>query len=126
MVTEPSLSSIRKIEVSAPHSLTSMPSSTSRRRFLIGSAGIAAATSLPAVTVAAISRQANASTQSLGAVGNAEWTGVPLSALWERAGLVDEVCELVFEGADRGVPKEEPTIGTLASAARNPAASGSL
>ena len=64
MVTEPSLSSIRKIEVSAPHSLTSMPSSTSRRRFLIGSAGIAAAASLPAVTVAAISRQANASTQS--------------------------------------------------------------
>jgi DMSO/TMAO reductase YedYZ molybdopterin-dependent catalytic subunit len=44
----------------------------------------------------------------LGAVGNAEWTGVPLSAVWERAGLVDEVCELVFEGADRGVPKEEP------------------
>src|ERR1700680_5151223 len=44
----------------------------------------------------------------LGAVGNAEWTGVPLSALLERAGLADEVCELVLEGADRGVPKEEP------------------
>src|SRR6202030_1691600 len=44
----------------------------------------------------------------LGAVGNAEWTGVPLSVLLERAGLADEVCELVFEGADRGVPKEEP------------------
>ncbi len=26
----------------------------------------------------------------------------------ERAGLTDEVCELVLEGADRGVPKEEP------------------
>jgi DMSO/TMAO reductase YedYZ molybdopterin-dependent catalytic subunit len=44
----------------------------------------------------------------LGAVGNAEWTGVPLSLLLERAGLADEVCELVLEGADRGVPKEEP------------------
>ncbi|WMT77471.1 sulfite oxidase [Bradyrhizobium sp. Ash2021] len=44
----------------------------------------------------------------LGAVGNAEWTGVPLSILLERAGLADEVCELVLEGADRGVPKEEP------------------
>ena len=44
----------------------------------------------------------------LGAVGNAEWTGVPLSMLLERAGLADEVCELVLEGADRGVPKEEP------------------
>src|SRR6202022_4152579 len=43
----------------------------------------------------------------LGAVGNAEWTGVPLSVLLERAGLVDEVCELVLEGADRGVQKEE-------------------
>jgi len=44
----------------------------------------------------------------LGAVGNAEWTGVPLSALLEDAGLVDDVCEIVLEGADRGVPKEEP------------------
>jgi DMSO/TMAO reductase YedYZ molybdopterin-dependent catalytic subunit len=44
----------------------------------------------------------------LGAVGNAEWTGVPLSILLERAGLADDVCELVLEGADRGVPKEEP------------------
>jgi DMSO/TMAO reductase YedYZ molybdopterin-dependent catalytic subunit len=44
----------------------------------------------------------------LGAVGNAEWTGVPLSMLLERAGLADDVCEVVLEGADRGVPKEEP------------------
>src|SRR6266699_5890756 len=44
----------------------------------------------------------------LGAVGNAEWTGVPLSALLESAGLADDVCEIVLEGADRGVPKEEP------------------
>jgi len=44
----------------------------------------------------------------LGAVGNAEWTGVPLSVILERAGLANDVCELVLEGADRGVPKEEP------------------
>jgi DMSO/TMAO reductase YedYZ molybdopterin-dependent catalytic subunit len=44
----------------------------------------------------------------LGAVGNAEWTGVPLRALLERAGLDDGACEVVFEGADRGIPTEEP------------------
>src|ERR1700722_12441173 len=44
----------------------------------------------------------------LGAVGNAEWTGVPLRVLLERAGLVGEACEVILEGADRGMPKEEP------------------
>jgi DMSO/TMAO reductase YedYZ molybdopterin-dependent catalytic subunit len=44
----------------------------------------------------------------LGAVSNAEWTGVPLRALLERAGLADDACEIVLEGADRGTPKEEP------------------
>ena len=44
----------------------------------------------------------------LGAVGNAEWTGVPLRALLERAGLEDDACEIVLEGADRGTPAEEP------------------
>src|SRR6266404_3392633 len=42
----------------------------------------------------------------LGAIGNAEWTGVPLSVLLERAGLADDACEIVLEGPDRGVPKE--------------------
>src|SRR5437879_5718485 len=37
----------------------------------------------------------------LGAVGNAEWTGVPLAALLERAGLQEDTCEIVLEGADR-------------------------
>src|SRR6201987_1612089 len=45
----------------------------------------------------------------LGAVSNAEWTGVPLRALLERAGLEEDACEIVLEGADRGTPKE----GTL-------------
>src|SRR5712672_2031431 len=44
----------------------------------------------------------------LGAAGNAEWTGVPLRALLERAGLAEDACEIVLEGADRGTPKEEP------------------
>jgi DMSO/TMAO reductase YedYZ molybdopterin-dependent catalytic subunit len=44
----------------------------------------------------------------LGAAGNAEWTGVPLRTLLRRAGLADDACEIVLEGADRGTPKEEP------------------
>src|SRR5260370_40073771 len=44
----------------------------------------------------------------LGAVSNAEWRGVPLRALLERAGLAEDACEIVLEGADRGTPKEEP------------------
>src|ERR1700704_3174406 len=55
----------------------------------------------------------------LGAVGNAEWTGVSLSMLLERAGLADEVCELVLEGADRGVPTEEPKPPAPISYARS-------
>src|SRR6202140_4108430 len=44
----------------------------------------------------------------LGGVKNAEWAGVPLRALLERAGLAEDACEIVLEGADRGTPKEEP------------------
>src|SRR5437870_1808 len=44
----------------------------------------------------------------LGAVGNAEWTGVPLAALLEHAGLEEDACEVVLEGADRGTPTEAP------------------
>jgi DMSO/TMAO reductase YedYZ molybdopterin-dependent catalytic subunit len=43
----------------------------------------------------------------LGAVSNAEWTGVPLRALLERAGLDDSACEIVLEGADRGMVSGE-------------------
>ena len=35
-------------------------------------------------------------------VSTAEWTGVPLRALLERAGLREEAREIVFHGADRG------------------------
>jgi DMSO/TMAO reductase YedYZ molybdopterin-dependent catalytic subunit len=44
----------------------------------------------------------------LGAVSTANWTGVPLSALLERAGVNAEACEILFESCDRGTPKEEP------------------
>src|SRR5215470_3303827 len=39
----------------------------------------------------------------LGAVGTAEWTGVPLSVLLDRATLKPNVCEVVLEGADGGM-----------------------
>ena len=43
-----------------------------------------------------------------GAVGNAEWTGVPLSALLERAGVRADAVEVVLEGADQGELKDDP------------------
>jgi DMSO/TMAO reductase YedYZ molybdopterin-dependent catalytic subunit len=42
----------------------------------------------------------------LGAVGNAEWTGVPLSVLLELAGATADATEVILEGADTG-PVEE-------------------
>src|SRR5947199_6448267 len=47
----------------------------------------------------------------LGAVGTAEWTGVPLSVLLNRATLKPNACEVVLEGADGGMledPKSPP------------------
>ena len=47
----------------------------------------------------------------LGAIGNAEWTGVPLSVLLGRATLKPNACEIVLEGADLGMledPKSPP------------------
>jgi DMSO/TMAO reductase YedYZ molybdopterin-dependent catalytic subunit len=47
----------------------------------------------------------------LGAVGTAEWTGVPLSLLLDRASLKPNVSEVILEGADGGMleePKSPP------------------
>ena len=47
----------------------------------------------------------------LGAVGTAEWTGVPLSVLLDRATLKPNACEVVLEGVDCGMleaPKSPP------------------
>ena len=43
-----------------------------------------------------------------GAVGTAEWTGVPLRALLERAGVAPGAVEVVLEGADSGAVNDEP------------------
>jgi DMSO/TMAO reductase YedYZ molybdopterin-dependent catalytic subunit len=40
-----------------------------------------------------------------GAVGHAEWSGVPLRFVLEEAGLTPETCEIVLEGADIGTEK---------------------
>ncbi|HEX8077589.1 MAG TPA: sulfite oxidase, partial [Chthoniobacterales bacterium] len=44
----------------------------------------------------------------LGAVGNASWTGVPLSAVLERAGVGANALEVILEGADEGEVDKTP------------------
>lgn len=44
----------------------------------------------------------------LGAVSNAEWTGVPLAAVLKRAGVKVGAAEVVLEGADNGAIAKEP------------------
>jgi DMSO/TMAO reductase YedYZ molybdopterin-dependent catalytic subunit len=44
----------------------------------------------------------------LGAVGTANWTGVPLAAVLERVGVKSGAVEVVLEGADTGEIKEDP------------------
>ena len=44
----------------------------------------------------------------LGAVSTAEWTGVPLKTVLEKAGVRDSAIEVVLEGADRGEIKKPP------------------
>jgi DMSO/TMAO reductase YedYZ molybdopterin-dependent catalytic subunit len=43
-----------------------------------------------------------------GAVGNAEWTGVPLASILDRAGLKDKAVEVILEGADAGQINSDP------------------
>ena len=44
----------------------------------------------------------------LGAVGNAEWTGVSLGELLRQAGIKDDALEIILEGADSGAIAEPP------------------
>src|SRR5437016_6308333 len=44
----------------------------------------------------------------LGAVGNSEWTGVPLAAVLKRAGVKAGAIEVVLEGSDSGEIKKDP------------------
>jgi DMSO/TMAO reductase YedYZ molybdopterin-dependent catalytic subunit len=46
----------------------------------------------------------------LGAVSTAEWTGVPLAEVLDRAGLRPDAAHLVFRGADRGAVEQRGTI----------------
>jgi DMSO/TMAO reductase YedYZ molybdopterin-dependent catalytic subunit len=43
-----------------------------------------------------------------GAVGHAEWTGVPLKLVLERSGLQADALEVLFEGADVGTEPDHP------------------
>src|SRR5204862_6183777 len=45
----------------------------------------------------------------LGAVGTAMWTGVPLAAILDRAGVRDGAVEVILEGADSGEVRAPPT-----------------
>lgn len=44
----------------------------------------------------------------LGAVGNANWSGVLLRDVLEKAGVRDDALEVILEGADKGEIKEPP------------------
>ncbi len=63
--------------------------------------------------------QAEGAQWELGAVGNAEWTGVPLRLLLEKARVAEDAVDIVFEGADRGTPKEKPVPPSPISYARS-------
>ena len=54
----------------------------------------------------------------LGGVSNAEWTGVRLSDVLERAGVHKDAVEVIAEGADRGQfkPPSPPSPGVIAFA----------
>lgn len=44
----------------------------------------------------------------LGAASNAEWTGVPLAALLEQAGVKKSAVDVILEGADKGEIRDDP------------------
>jgi DMSO/TMAO reductase YedYZ molybdopterin-dependent catalytic subunit len=43
-----------------------------------------------------------------GALGHAEWTGIPLKWVLEKAGVKPQAMEVLFEGADRGTEPDHP------------------
>ncbi len=45
-----------------------------------------------------------------GAIGHAEWTGVPLRLVLERAGVKPNAAEVLFEGADHGTEPDHPQL----------------
>jgi DMSO/TMAO reductase YedYZ molybdopterin-dependent catalytic subunit len=55
----------------------------------------------------------------LGAVGTAEWTGVPLSILLDRAGVKTSACEVILEGADQGMLEDAKSPSGILRFARS-------
>src|SRR6266540_5015705 len=55
----------------------------------------------------------------LGAVGTAEWTGVPLSILLDRAGVKTSACEVILEGADQGTLEDAKSPSGVLKFARS-------
>jgi DMSO/TMAO reductase YedYZ molybdopterin-dependent catalytic subunit len=55
----------------------------------------------------------------LGAVGTAEWTGVPLNSLFERTGIEPSAADIVLEGADAGEPTKPSKPGQPITFARS-------
>jgi DMSO/TMAO reductase YedYZ molybdopterin-dependent catalytic subunit len=55
----------------------------------------------------------------LGAVSNAEWTGVPLWAVLEKAGVKPDAVDVVLEGADGGALRDDPKPGGTLKFARS-------
>lgn len=49
----------------------------------------------------------------LGAVGTADWTGVPLQTILVEAGLQADAAEIILEGADSGVEKDPASPGPI-------------
>src|ERR1700720_3378400 len=55
----------------------------------------------------------------LGGVGNAEWTGVALSILLDRAGIKSSAREVILEGTDRGKPEDPKSPSSAFNFARS-------
>jgi DMSO/TMAO reductase YedYZ molybdopterin-dependent catalytic subunit len=55
----------------------------------------------------------------LGAVGTAEWTGVPLSILLERAGVKTSAREVILEGTDQGTLEDTKSPSGILKFARS-------
>jgi DMSO/TMAO reductase YedYZ molybdopterin-dependent catalytic subunit len=49
-----------------------------------------------------------------GAIGHAEWTGVPVRDVLERAGIQPGSVEVLFQGADRGSEADHPEVMAFA------------
>jgi DMSO/TMAO reductase YedYZ molybdopterin-dependent catalytic subunit len=55
-----------------------------------------------------LSPQAHGVQWGAGAIGHAEWTGIPLFRVLEQAGVNADALEVLFEGADRGTEPDHP------------------